>query len=311
VRLIIGNRTAFGNCAAAVLLAACGGQTGNRLEPSANTAPDHAAHHQTFSYTGSKQVFTVPALVSRIRVIAFGAAGGGITPRLTGRGGRVSAVIPVTPGEKLTVYVGGHGGAGVGGFNGGADPGAGEYNCTYCTGYGGGGATDIRRNGDSLHDRILVVGGGGGEAGLDISDDGPPGGKGGGSTGGAGDMTGYGGDGGGGGSQHRGGRGGSGGCGASQCGGPGNSGSLADGGTGGAAAPYSFYSGAAGGGGGGGYYGGGGGGGDGGGANGGFYGAAGGGGGGGSTFIEPSATHVHSGQGWYKALGNGKAVFIW
>jgi hypothetical protein len=50
---------------------------------------------------------------------------------------------------------------------------------------------------------------------------------------------------------------------------------------------------------------------DGGGASGGFYAAAGGGVGGGSTFIEPNATHVHSSKGWYRALGNGKAVFIW
>jgi hypothetical protein len=297
-------------CITTASLAACGGRPGSTYEPPAIT-PDRVAHHQTFHYTGIKQVFTVPALVSRIRVIAFGAAGGGVVPRFTGRGGRVSAIIPVTPGEKLIVYVGGAGGPGVGGFNGGANSGTGVYQCIYCTGYGGGGATDIRQNGDSLRDRILVVGGGGGEAGLDTSNGGPPGGKGGESIGGAGGMKDYGGGGGGGGSQRRGGRGGSLGCGESQCGGRGSPGSVGEAGTGGAAAPYSFYSGAAGGGGGGGYYGGGGGGGDGGGALSGFYAAAGGGGGGGSTYIEPSATHVHSSQGWYRARGNGVVVFIW
>jgi hypothetical protein len=276
--------------------------------PSATVGADTLPYHKTFHYTGKEQSFKVPLGVKWITVIATGAAGGGVFP-LFGRPGRVSAIIPVRQGERLIVYVGGVGDQSAGGFNGGAKGGAGIYHCIYCVGYGGGGASDIRRNGDNLHDRILVVGGGGGEGALDVSNNGAYGGDGGGSTGESGSMKSYGAGGGGGGSQHHGGVGGSAGCGFSRCGRHGSPGSRSEGGDGGNAAP-GFYAGAGGGGGGGGYYGGGGGGGDGGGASHGYYAAVGGGGGGGSSYIEPSAMDVYSWQGWYKAY-DGVVVFSW
>ncbi len=106
----------------------------------------------TFSYTGSVQTYTVPVGATQIIVDAYGAAGFG----LEGYGGRVQATHPVTPGEVLNIYVGGQGSETAGGFNGGGNPGS---NIGYA---GGGGASDIRRGGNALTDRIIVAGGGGG-----------------------------------------------------------------------------------------------------------------------------------------------------
>jgi hypothetical protein len=54
--------------------------------------------------TTTTEHFTVPPSVIHITVIARGAHGAG-SPVTDG--GRVHAVIPVTPGEKLVIYVGG------------------------------------------------------------------------------------------------------------------------------------------------------------------------------------------------------------
>jgi Glycine rich protein len=130
---------------------------------------------QIFSYTGASQPFVVPAGFSEMKFVACGAeggAGGGnhISPPDGGLGGRSSAVLAVTGGETLQLYVGGLGADGVngvatggaGGFNGGAD-GGGTIGATLPdgTGGGGGGATDVRR-GAALAARILIAGGGGG-----------------------------------------------------------------------------------------------------------------------------------------------------
>ena len=77
-----------------------------------------------------------------------------------GKGGYASGYVTLKKGDVVTINVGGQGtqaasGAfGGGGFNGGGN-GAN-------TGFGGGGATDIRINGVSLDHRVLVAGGGGG-----------------------------------------------------------------------------------------------------------------------------------------------------
>ena len=97
------------------------------------------------------------------------------------RGGRVFAELPVISGEHLAVFVGGAANGTSGGFNGGGS--AKFY--TSSGGYGGGGASDIREGGVSLHDRILVVGGGGGQGGFNYDGYGA-GGKGGGSGAGSG-----------------------------------------------------------------------------------------------------------------------------
>ncbi|MGB8910425.1 MAG: glycine-rich protein [Candidatus Cybelea sp.] len=200
-----------------------------------------------------------------------------------GRGGHVTATIPVQPGETLAVFVGGKGSGITGGFNGGGSS-AFASGCT--RGGGGGGASDVREGGDTLADRILVAGGGGGEGGY-WGGGGNDGGNGGGKKGGngkggpSGSLSGNGG-GGQGGTQSNGGAGGYGGGGS---GAPGSSGAFGAGGNGGVCLATS-YVGGSGGGGGGGYYGEGGGGGS-------DPTNAGGGGGGGSGYVEPGATHVH------------------
>jgi hypothetical protein len=289
------------------------------IATSASAFPATFTHHQTFRYVGKKQNFKVPAGVTQIKVVAIGGEGGG---KPVGHPGRVSAILPVTSGERLAIYVGGNGTFKAGGFNGGGKPGNDGFGGA--NGYGGGGASDLRAGGDALKDRILVSGGGGGQGGFDGSGEYAPygvGGKGGGLVGGAG-GSGYprsyystcgvdeAGCGGGGGSQTAGGSGGKGGefiC-------YGNNGSAGTLGVGGAGAMvgttssgHSYECAGLGGGGGGGYYGGGGGGG-GGGYN--YYDGGGGGGGGGSSYVEPSALNAHLLQG-FKQVPYGLIVISW
>jgi hypothetical protein len=256
-------------------------------------------------------------------VVARGAAGAGQSGSYNGyyenfgRGGRVYAVIPVKPGEKLHVFVGGQGST-TGGFNGGGNPGSTPQQ-RGATCYGGGGASDVRDGMHGLRDRIVVAAGGGGQGcGFFNTYDGyfVFGGQGGpavGEAGGAwpsGDSTA-----GGGGTQNKGGAGGIGGGSASGEGGSGQSGTLGHGGNGGSGGldPYCNRSnyhciGGNGGGGGGGYYGGGGGGG---GASYDDYGFTGDGGGGGSSYVEPYATKVRLWRGWKNANTDGLVVFSW
>lgn len=130
------------------------------VEGPPGTGPSAQTFSTTFAFTGGTQPFIVPAGVTSIRIDASGAQGGtGRNSTAGGLGGRVEATIAVTPGETLTVLVGGlgqDGGNGAAGFNGGgAGGGVGGT-----SGAGGGGATDIRR-GAGLADRLIVAGGGG------------------------------------------------------------------------------------------------------------------------------------------------------
>ena len=117
----------------------------------------------TFNYTGAAQTWTVPPNVTSVRVDMAGARGHTIDNCSNcyrgGLGGRVQATLAVTPGQVLTIQVGGDRGANPnnttlyqdGGYNGG---GRGSKP--------GGGATDIRIGGTALTNRVLVAGGGGG-----------------------------------------------------------------------------------------------------------------------------------------------------
>jgi hypothetical protein len=175
------NRYALG-VIAALVFPGCGGLQVAPTGGAPSGAPDSFPYHRTFNYTGGGQTFKVPAGARQLKVIALGAHGAGF-PKV--RGGRVSAVIPVTPGEVLAVFVGGDASRASGGFNGGADGGEG-YEDGHA-GFGAGGASDAREHGVSLGDRIVVVGGGGGQGGgQGRSAKGGAGGKGGDETGGAG-----------------------------------------------------------------------------------------------------------------------------
>ncbi|MBL7930746.1 MAG: T9SS type A sorting domain-containing protein [Bacteroidia bacterium] len=147
---------------------------------------------QIFTYTNTAQSFTVPSCVNTLTVSMAGAQGGdGIVSSVGpgGGGGSLTAVISVSPGQVLSLNVGGVGGnasttaGGTGGYNGG---GAGSYyNSTY-SGGGGGGASDIRMSPFTLADRIAVAGGGGGGSKYSSISGYERGGNGGGNTGEAG-----------------------------------------------------------------------------------------------------------------------------
>ena len=125
-----------------------------------------------FQYTGAAQQFVVPRGMDSIHVQVWGAQGGAgsaiqsssvNTPG--GKGGYSEGTLPVSQGDVLYVYVGGSGiavpYAGTsttvnGGFNGGGRV------ATYGSGGSGGGATDVRVNGSTLYDRVIVAGGGSG-----------------------------------------------------------------------------------------------------------------------------------------------------
>lgn len=147
-----------------------GAQWAVSLTNTANLAP------VTFYYTGGPQTYIVPANVTSLAIDMLGASGG------TGGylGGRVQATLAVSPGQLLTLYVGGTGLPNAGGYNGGGNGYKSINSSAYC-GFGGGGATDIRLGGTALTNRVLVAGGGAGNGEISTR-----GGAGGGLTGGKG-----------------------------------------------------------------------------------------------------------------------------
>jgi hypothetical protein len=121
-----------------------------------------AATTQTFMTNGT---FTVPEGVTSVSVDALGAKGGDNTANTLGKGGsggQATGTVSVTPGETLSVTVGGEGGdangsqGGSGGSGGGGDGGT-AFNQG---GAGGGGRSEVDRGSTQL----LVAGGGGGAA---------------------------------------------------------------------------------------------------------------------------------------------------
>ena len=172
-----------------------------------------------YSYTGLPQKFIAPA-AGIYTLETWGAQGGHRGNNNGGKGGYSTGQIFLNKGQIMYVYVGGSGNNK--GWNGGGKAGVGTI-------YGGG-ASDIRIDGQSLYNRLIVAGGGGSVGAV-----GNAGGFGGGTTGGAGAGN-Y----------------GDGHAGATQTAGGANGGTFGKGGNGTAA------SGGYGGGGGGGFYGGGG-----------------------------------------------------
>jgi len=155
------------------------------VSPATPSPVTHGTH--VFDFTGGTQTFIVPEGVTHVHVEAIGAQGGsGETLDGTedgGDGGEIDGTLDVTPGEALTIVVGGEGQspkhdneAAAGGFNGGGD----VVPSTH-SGGGGGGASDVRQGGASMDDRVLVAGGGGGGGGGHESADSGKGGNGGGS----------------------------------------------------------------------------------------------------------------------------------
>ncbi|MFN8324859.1 MAG: MopE-related protein [Flavobacteriaceae bacterium] len=128
-----------------------------------------------FNYTGSEQIWTVPAGASNISITTYGARGSsGTTIYPTknsggqaGLGNRVTGNWNfLNPGDVIYIYVGGEANAATGGYNGGGYGHAFQWPgisppVWYYSG-GGGGATDIRFPTNAPSDRKQVAGGGGG-----------------------------------------------------------------------------------------------------------------------------------------------------
>lgn len=122
-----------------------------------------------FGYTGGEQTFVVPAGVHTVTVTTDGGHGGGSpfdSGSSGGAGGEVAGTFQVSPGDVLSIIVGGD--AGSGGNNcGGAEAvscagyGAGGGGNAFFGGGGGGGTSVTKADGASL-----VVAGGGGGAGV-------------------------------------------------------------------------------------------------------------------------------------------------
>jgi len=265
-----------------------------------NGTAGSASYSSAGTYT-----FNIPSGVNNVTVKVWGAGGGGAGGGFQGRGGAgggggyVGSTLTVTPGDSLTVTVGGRGNAG--------------NTANAGNGGGGGGYSAVASSGGT---KLLIAaggaGGGGGGGNNSFYDTGGAGGAGGGTSGIAGSANGNA-NGGGGGTQSAGGTGGAsannGANGSSLTGGGGADGQSTPGGTGGAANGGSSGGGAggtgnlttsyaAGGGGGGGYFGGGGG------SStynmgGGFFGGltGGGGGGGGSSYTSGSNITNTAGSG--------------
>ncbi len=104
-----------------------------------------------FNFKPGEQTWIVPQGINTVHIDAYGAQGGSVAG---GKGGRVQSDLVVTPGAKLSIYVGSQPTSSEAGYNGGGK-GCGN-------GFGGGGATDIRIGGTGLDNRVLVAGGGGG-----------------------------------------------------------------------------------------------------------------------------------------------------
>lgn len=140
----------------------------------------------TFSYTGQADTFTVPAGVNSLKVTAVGGTGGTQGSDYAGApGAQISGTLAVTPGEVLTLGVGGTGGgavqtssAGGWGLSAGGSSFSGGNGITgqnFSTG-GGGGGTVVQ---DPSGKPLVVAGGGGGRGGVTGSDNGFAGGQGG------------------------------------------------------------------------------------------------------------------------------------
>ena len=113
----------------------------------------------TFAFTGHPQ--TARLKKGKYRVSCYGAQGGYSANQPTnipGKGGYCAADVEITSECYILVMAGGSGSTRLGGWNGGGIGGKGGMSVAG----GGGGASDIRINGGSLTDRILIAGGGGG-----------------------------------------------------------------------------------------------------------------------------------------------------
>lgn len=165
----------------------------NLLNYTVNCYYQSASTSMLYEYNGSSQTTTLQPGIHTLQ--CWGAEGGGrrlsgnSRSGLGGHGGYSIGNLTLENETKIFIYVGGHGsysssGTASGGFNGG---GSGHASDSVEPGNGGGGASDIRLETDSLYARVIVAGGGGGGG----EDSGDTYGHGGGLTGVGCTITGY------------------------------------------------------------------------------------------------------------------------
>lgn len=114
-----------------------------------------------FTFAAAEQTLVVPAGVTSMTVDAYGGSGrsSAATSATGGRGARVQATIPVTPGQTLAIKVGECPvlASGAGGYPNGGNPGTNANN-----GGGGGGRSQVKVQGDPDSSALVVAAGGGG-----------------------------------------------------------------------------------------------------------------------------------------------------
>jgi len=122
-------------------------------------------HCQRYSFTGNDQWFVVPGGLRSIRVLEWGAGGGGAMlgrPQYTaGAGGFTAGTVSVQPGEQFTVSVGQGGYAGGTGYDQNVYGGGGLGGNGAHTGASGGGMSALWADGYAIAP-VLIAGGGGG-----------------------------------------------------------------------------------------------------------------------------------------------------
>ncbi len=133
------------------------------------------AQVDSLKYTGSRQMYVVPACVDSLVIQAYGGSGanannhGLVSNSLPSKGSYAKGTLKVQPGDTLYIYVGGAGDTnGASAYNGGGIGGLGTAGSLCAAGYGGGGggASDVRYK-DTAHASRVIVAGGGGGAGRD------------------------------------------------------------------------------------------------------------------------------------------------
>ena len=148
---------------------------GNQIGPAAlniTKGQNDAITDREFNYTGNVQIFDVQ-MSGTYKIVCYGASGGD-DAKPHGKGGMISGEIYLNEGQRLYIYVGGHGLSNAtssgGGYNGGGNAGASGWSG------GGGGATDVRTSTD-INTRLICAGGGGGGGATGAGDAGGTGGN--------------------------------------------------------------------------------------------------------------------------------------
>ena len=113
-----------------------------------------------FDYTGAIQTWTVPTGVTQIFVDVIGAQGGSASPYLGGKGGKVSCVLTVTPGNILQITVGGQSTNNIAVYGFGGDGGRSTIYSTIAR--AGGGLSAISTAAPVTQANALVIAAGGG-----------------------------------------------------------------------------------------------------------------------------------------------------